>query len=75
MAIFNDCILSGQTVILDGNEYNGCKFINSKIIVTRGNYSLKNCRFSGCNFEFGGEAANIKKLVMDLLNQRTTKGG
>lgn len=74
MATFKNCSFKGTTVILDGNEYNKCIFEKCKIVVTRGNFSLKNSTFDGCNFEFGGEAANIKDLVMGLLNQSKNKG-
>jgi hypothetical protein len=48
-------------------------FRKCKVVVTRGNFSLKNSSFDGCSFEFGGEAANIKSLVMGLLNQEANK--
>ncbi len=71
MAQFKECTFQGATVVLDGNEYSNCKFLNSRIVVTRGNFSLKNCAFDGCNFEFGGEAENIKTLVLGLMQQTT----
>lgn len=73
MATFESCAFEGTTVILDGNEYNKCMFRKCKVVVTRGNFSLKNSSFDGCSFEFGGEAANIKSLVMGLLNQEANK--
>lgn len=70
MANFNQCTFQNSTVVLDGNVYDGCNFIGCKIVVTRGNFSLKNSSFDSCSFEFGGEAANIKELVMGLINQQ-----
>lgn len=69
MAQFTDCKFHGTTVVLDGHEYLRCEFSQSKIVVTRGNFSLRNCSFDSCEFEFGGEAANIRDLVIGLLNQ------
>jgi hypothetical protein len=69
MARFLSSVISGSTIVLDGNEYIGCTFQSCRIVVTRGNFSLKNCVFDGCKFEFGGEAENIRSLVLRLLNQ------
>ncbi len=69
MAKFQGCTLDNSTVVLDGNEYIKCKFINSRIVITRGNFTLDQCSFDGCNFEFGGEAANIRNIVLGLINQ------
>ena len=66
MANFNECVFTNATVVLDGNEYIGCKFSHCRIVVTRGNFVLKNSSFDGCKFEFGGEAANIKELIANL---------
>ena len=71
--IFKNSSFVGTTIILDGNEYSGCSFEKCKIVVTRGNYSLHSSTFDRCDFEFGGEAANIKELVTGLLNpQKST---
>jgi len=69
MAKFQDCTFNNSTVVLDGNEHIKCKFINSRIVITRGNFTLDQCSFDGCNFEFGGEAANIRNIVLSLINQ------
>ena len=69
MAHFTDCSFQGTTVVLDGNEYIGCKFYQCRIVVTRGNFTLKNSNFDSCAFEFGGEALNIRSLVLGLLGQ------
>lgn len=73
MATFRDCAFTGTTVILDGNEYEKCNFMKCKIIVTRGNFSLRHSTFDSCNFEFGGEAANIRDLVMGLISPNNKK--
>jgi hypothetical protein len=70
MARFVDCKFLESTVVLDGNEYLRCEFIQARIVVTRGNFSLRECKFDGCHFEFGGEAANIKELLMGLLKSQ-----
>ena len=70
MSTYKGCSFKGTTVILDGNEYSECIFKECKVIVTRGNFSLKNSKFDGCNFEFGGEAANIRDLVTGLIGQK-----
>ena len=88
MAQFTDSSFQGTTVVLDGNEYIGCDFSKCRIVVTRGNFTLRNTRFDSCVFELGGEAANIKTLVRALDDQsnqpappdhpgetKTTKGG
>ena len=72
MSQFSNCVYQGTTVVLDGSEYRQCKFLNCRVVVTRGNFSLHDCEFDGCNFEFGGEAENIKALVLSLMNQTTT---
>ncbi len=74
MSVFKDCMFDNSAVVLDGNEYDKCIFKNSKIIITRGNFSLKNSTFDGCAFEFVGEAANIRNIVLNLIDQKP-KGG
>ena len=69
MAKFQDCKFHGTTIVLDGNEYLHCEFYQCKVVVTRGNFSLRDSSFDSCSFEFGGEAANIRNLVMGLLGQ------
>jgi hypothetical protein len=70
MAKFTDCNFQNTTIVLDGNEYIGCKFYKCRIVLTRGNFVLKKSSFDSCTFEFGGEAANIRDLVMGLLGQK-----
>lgn len=69
MATFVDVSFQGTTVVLDGNEYLRCRFVRCRLVLTRGNFSLRDCAFDTCNFEFGGEAANIRTLVLGLKNQ------
>jgi hypothetical protein len=69
MANFIDSSFEGQTIVLDGNEYLRCRFLRCRVVVTRGNFSLSECTFDTCNFEFGGEAENIRTLVISLRNQ------
>lgn len=69
MSQFTDCTFQGSTVVLNGNEYVGCKFFQCRIVITRGNFTLKDTGFDSCTFEFGGEAANIRNLVLGLINQ------
>lgn len=69
MAQFIECAFEGSTVVLDGNEYIRCKFFQSRIVITRGNFILKDSNFDSCTFEFGGEAENIRSLVLGLLDQ------
>lgn len=69
MAHFQDCNFEGTTVVLDGNEYVRCKFFRCRIVVTRGNFLLKDSSFDSCAFEFGGEAQNIRSLVLGLIGQ------
>ena len=69
MPHFQGCGFINKTVVLDGNEFIKCKFENSLIVITRGNFTLDNCKFNGCKFEFGGEAANIRGLVLSILKQ------
>jgi hypothetical protein len=69
MSVFNKCSFEGTTIILDGNEYNDCTFKKCRVIVTRGNFSLRRSTFDGCVFDFGGEAENIRNLVIGLLGQ------
>ena len=75
MASFIDSAFEGTTVVLDGHEYLRCRFLRSRIVVTRGNFSLRDCTFDTCNFEFGGEAANIRTLVLNLLGQSIEPAG
>ena len=72
MSTFTDCEFQGSTVVLDGNEYIRCKFTNCRVVVTRGNFRLEDSSFDSCAFEFGGEAENIKHLVMGLVGQQTS---
>ena len=69
MAKYQECEFDNSTEVLDGNEYISCKFKNSRIVITRGNYTLDNCSFDSCKFEFGGEAANIRNIVLSLIDQ------
>ena len=66
--IYQNSSFVGTTIVLDGNEYNKCSFKKCKIVVTKGNFSLHNSTFDECIFEFGGEADNIKTLLVGLLN-------
>jgi hypothetical protein len=75
MANFVDSSFEGQTIVLDGNDYLRCRFLRCRIIVTRGNFSVRECTFDTCNFEFSGEAENIRTLVLTLRNQRPTAAG
>ena len=72
MSQFVDCTFQGSTVVLDGNEYSRTHFIQCRIVITRGNFSLIECSFDTCNFEFGGEAENIRSLVLGLIHQSQT---
>lgn len=72
MAQFTDCTFENTTVVLDGHEYSKCKFLRCRIVVTRGNFSLRDSEFDSCHFEFGGEAANIKALVLSLMHQTSS---
>jgi hypothetical protein len=73
MASFIDSSFEGQTIVLDGNEYLRCRFLRCRVVVTRGNFSLRESTFDTCNFEFGGEAENIRTLVISLRNQPPPK--
>jgi hypothetical protein len=75
MANFVDSSFEGQTIVLDDNDYLRCRFLRCRIIVTRGNFSVRECTFDTCNFEFSGEAENIRTLVLTLRNQRPTATG
>jgi hypothetical protein len=70
MTDFESCTFKSTTIILDGNAYDNCLFENCKIIVTQGNFSLRNTTFDGCNFEFSGEAENIKNLIVGLMGRK-----
>ena len=65
---FAKSVFEGQLIVLDGKEYIDCVFISCHVTITRGNYSLKGCKFTNCTFEFGGEAENIKNLVLGLVH-------
>ncbi|MCK6633031.1 MAG: hypothetical protein L6Q31_11765 [Fimbriimonadaceae bacterium] len=69
MAHFEKCEFTKVTVVLDGNEYVSCKFEDCRVVVTRGNFLLQDSSFTRCRFDFAGEAENIKRLVMGLVNQ------
>lgn len=69
MAKFVECSFEGGTHVLDGNEFIDSAFKNCRLVVTRGNYSLQRCTFESCYFEFGGEAENIRNLVLSLVEQ------
>ncbi len=73
MTVYLNSKFNGATIVLDGNEYTGCIFTNCRVVVTRGNFVLKNSSFDGCVFEFGGEAENIRFLVESLLRQALEK--
>jgi hypothetical protein len=75
IANFVDSSFESQTIVLDGNDYLRCRFLRCRIIVTRGNFSVRECTFDTCNFEFSGEAENIRTLVLTLRNQRPTAAG
>lgn len=66
MATFTRCKHAKTTVVLDGHQFTDCEFEDCTIIVTRGNFFLKGCTFTRCKFEFGGEAANIRNIVLGL---------
>ncbi len=69
MEKYQTCTFDNSTIVLDGNEYIDCNFKNSRIVITRGNFTLDRCSFDSCKFEFGGEAENIRNIVLSLVNQ------
>ncbi len=73
MGLFKNCIFRGQRFVLDGHEYTECEFKECIIVVTRGNFVLKDTVFSSCTFEFGGEAENIKNMVLGILENEGGK--
>ena len=56
----------GQTLVLDGSEWRSCQFRQCRIVISRGNFSLVDCTFDSCRFEFGGEAENLLQFFFNM---------
>lgn len=69
-----DATIRSTVLVLDGHEFIRCRIIDSRIVVTRGNFRIEDCSFDRCTFEFAGEAASVRGLVLALQQQETSGG-
>jgi len=59
-----------KTVLLDGNEYISCRFLDCTIEYRGGgNIVLDSNSFQGCRWSFAGEAANTLAFMGSLYAQ------
>lgn len=74
MIVNNSNLYKGGDIVLDGQTWDRCVFERCRIIMTRGNFSLTNSEFIDCTFEFRGEAAVIRQMVLDIQHSSKTGG-
>jgi hypothetical protein len=64
MALFQDVTKENETVVLDGNEFIGCKFQNCKMVYRGGEVPrLQHCHFTQCTWHLDDAA---QRTVMFL---------
>jgi hypothetical protein len=67
MAKFSNTIISGERVVLDGNDYTQCLFQNCEIVFgARGKVTLDHCTFDSCSFTFDGPAQDTLLFLTGL---------
>ena len=73
MSSHSENLFQNATILLDGNEYRGCVFQNCQVVIGRGNFSLIRCSFHGCGFQFVGEAENIYKMAVSVMQSEASE--
>lgn len=63
MATYNDRRFQNETIALDGNAFNRCRFEDCSIVYAGGDYSLNECTFGVVVWEFEGPANNTVLLM------------
>ena len=52
-----------EDIYLDGHSWFGCKFINCRIIIERGEFDVMQCSFDSCKLVAKGNAVSIVKTL------------
>ncbi len=55
-----------RIIVLDGGDFNRCKFEKCEVFLSRGNFSLTNSEFDGCKFRYFGEADVVRNLTLSI---------
>lgn len=67
MARYNKTAFRGRAMVIDGNEYLGCKFENCTIVFCgAAPVVLDACTFEGCQWTFDGPAARTAQFMAAL---------
>jgi hypothetical protein len=67
MADFKKQDFTGQSVILDGNNYEECNFTNAKMVYKGGDLpNLRRCNFGGGTFTMDGPAGRTLQFLQAL---------
>ena len=84
MARFDKTAFKSMSIVIDGNEYVGCKFENCTIVYCgAAPVTLDGCGFDACQWAFDGPAARTAQFMASLyqmggnaqqLIQRTLTG-
>jgi hypothetical protein len=59
-----DKVFSNEEVFLDYSIWEKCLFIDCKIQIEYGIFSLNECEFRNCKLELFGKANNISKVIL-----------
>ncbi len=75
MAVFRNETFSNETIILDGNQYTGCKFNGCRLLFNGGDLPvMQSCELNDSPFQFGG-AADRTLTLMASIHQGMGPGG
>lgn len=66
MALIQNQKFEDEDITLDGNEYVGCDIIKCRVKITRGNWSMKGCRFQFNRLDLEGEALELWKFFQAM---------
>ncbi len=67
MARYNKTAFRGKALVIDGNEYLGCKFENCTIVFCgAAPVVLDACTFEACQWSFDGPAARTAQFMAAL---------
>ena len=66
---YNDRIFTNERVVMDGNRFVGCTFIDCILSFNaEKQFSIAHSRFTRCRIEYGGNAVRALHLFQDLYH-------
>ncbi len=61
--VHSHCEFVGTTVMMSGQQYENCSFINCELVVDGRPVHLVGCSFDGCHWSFVGPAGTTLELL------------